>query len=315
MLKQVSIVVQFSGAFLMFATSSPSTARCGLSRAAISSAILAAAVLLWGGYTGHWSWTGLSDNDTLWDWLKLLVLPLSLAALPLWLQSHHRMSATRRGTLAGVAVAFGTFVLLGYALHWAWTGFAGNTLWDWLELLLLPVVIATVKFWTAERTMETRHWIRVAAIIAGFVIFAASAYLLPINWSGFVGNTLWDWIKLLFIPILMPLVLVPAVTEWINGGIEEADEADHTENDDADAPAPTTADAAATSAAHRPAVPAARFDSGPHGFSPTSYEIWLSPTEKITAEVRPPADPADSPQLIVNGAMTVHRLMTTTNQR
>ena len=315
MLKQVSVVVQFSGAFLMFATSSPSTARCGLSRAAISSAILAAAVLLWGGYTGHWSWTGLSDNDTLWDWLKLLVLPLSLAALPLWLQSHHRMSATRRGTLAGVAVAFGTFVLLGYALHWAWTGFAGNTLWDWLELLLLPVVIATVKFWTAERTMETRHWIRVAAIIAGFVIFAASAYLLPINWSGFVGNTLWDWIKLLFIPILMPLVLVPAVTEWINGGIEEADEADHTENDDADAPAPTTADAAATSAAHRPAVPAARFDSGPHGFSPTSYEIWLSPTEKITAEVRPPADPADSPQLIVNGGMTVHRLMTTTNQR
>ena len=298
----------------MFATSSPSTARRGLSRAAISSVILAAAVLLWGGYTGHWSWTGLSDNDTLWDWLKLLVLPLSLAALPLWLQSHHRMSATRRGTLAGVAVAFGTFVLLGYALHWAWTGFAGNTLWDWLELLLLPVVIATVKFWTAERTMETRHWIRVPAIIAGFVIFAASAYLLPINWSGFVGNTLWDWIKLLFIPILMPLVLVPAVTEWINGGIEEADEADHTENDDADAPAPTTADAAATSAAHRPAVPAALFDCGPHGFSPTSYEIWLSPTEKITAEVRPPADPADSPQLIVNGAMTVHRLMTTTNQ-
>jgi hypothetical protein len=265
----------------MSATCSPSTPRRGLSRAAIASAVLAAAVLLWGGYTGHWSWTGLSDNDTLWDWLKLLVLPLSLAALPLWLQSHHRMSVTRRGTLAGVAVAFGMFVLLGYALHWAWTGFAGNTLWDWLELLLLPVVIATVKFWTAERSMETRHWIGVAAVIAGFVIFAASAYLLPfnwsgfvgntlwdwmellllpvdiptdkfwtaersmetrhsigvaaviaglvifaasayllpINWSGYVGNTLWDWIKLMFIPILMPLVLVPSVTEWINGGI------------------------------------------------------------------------------------------------
>ena len=116
----------------MSATCSPSTARRGLSRAAIASALLAAAVLLWGGYTGHWSWTGLSDNDTLWDWLKLLVLPLSLAALPLWLQSHHRMTVTRRGTLAGVAVAFGVFVLLGYALHWAWTGFAGNSLWDLL---------------------------------------------------------------------------------------------------------------------------------------------------------------------------------------
>ena len=269
----------------MSATCSPSTARRGLSRAAIASAVLAAVVLLWGGYTGHWSWTGLSDNDTLWDWLKLLVLPLSLAALPLWLQSHHRMSVTRRGTLAGVAVAFGIFVLLGYALHWAWTGFAGNTLWDWLELLLLPVVIATVKFWTAERTMEARHWMRIAAVIAGFVIFAASAYLLPINWSGFVGNTLWDWVKLLFIPILMHRGLVPAVAEWIKGGIEEADEAD-------------------------------QIDSGSLGFSPTSYEIWLTPTEKITAEVRPPADPAGSPQLIVSEALTVHRLMTTaTNQR
>lgn len=299
----------------MSATCSPSTPRRGLSRAAIASAVLAAAVLLWGGYTGHWSWTGLSDNDTLWDWLKLLVLPLSLAALPLWLQSHHRMSVTRRGTLAGVAVAFGMFVLLGYALHWAWTGFAGNTLWDWLELLLLPVVIATVKFWTAERSMETRHWLGVAAVTVGFVIFAASAYLLPINWSGFVGNTLWDWIKLLFIPILMPLVLVPSVTEWINGGIEEADQADQTDNDDADEPAPTTADATATPAAQRPAGPAALLDSEPHDFSPTSYEIWLTPTEKITAEVRPPADPAGSPQLIVNEAMTVHRLMATTNQR
>jgi hypothetical protein len=87
------------------------------------------------------------------------------------------------------------------------------------------------------------------------------------------------------------------------------------DNDEADEPAPTTADAAATRAAHRPAVPAALLDSGPHGFSPTRYEIWLTPTEKITAEDRPPADPAGSPQLIVNEAMTVHRLMATTNQR
>ena len=135
----------------MSATSSPSTARRGLSRAAISSAVLAAAVLLWGGYTGHWSWTGLSNNDTLWDWLKLLVLPLSLAALPLWLQSHHRMSVTRRGTLAGVAVAFGMFVHSATRCTGRGPGFAGNTLWDWLELLLLPVIIATVKFWTAGR--------------------------------------------------------------------------------------------------------------------------------------------------------------------
>ena len=254
----------------------PSIARRGLSRAAIASLVLAAAVLLWGGYTGHWSWTGLTANGTLWDWLKLLVLPLSLAALPLWLQSHRKMTVTRRGTLAAGAAAFGALVLLGYLLHWTWTGFAGNTLWDWLELLLLPIVIATVKFWTAERTMQTRHWAGVAAVVVGFAVFAVGAYLLPIDWTGFVGNTLWDWIKLLFIPILMPLVLVPAATEWLNAGISE-------ETDDVD---------------DQPSA-------GTSAYPPASYEIWLTPTERITAELLPPADPTDAPQLVVNGAVSV----------
>ena len=232
----------------MSATSIQFTTRRGLSRAVIASALLASVVVIWGGYTSHWSWTGLTENGTLWDWLKLLVLPLSLAALPLWLQSHQQMSVTRRWTLAAVALAFGILVALGYALHWTWTGFAGNTLWDWLELLLLPIVIATVKFWTADRTLQARHWISTAAVIVGFAAFAACAYLLPITWTGFVGNTLWDWIKLLFIPILMPLVLVPAVTEWISSGISE--KSDEAENDDA--------------------VPAAALDAGPNDSSPTT---------------------------------------------
>ena len=274
----------------MSATFTQLTTRRGLSRAVIASAILASAVVVWGGYTGHWSWTGLTQNGTLWDWLKLLALPLSLAALPLWLQSHQHMSVIRRWTLAAVAVAFGLLVLLGYSLHWTWTGFAGNTLWDWLELLLLPVIIATVKFWTAERSLQTRHWIATAVVMIGFAAFAACAYLLPIAWTGFVGNTMWDWIKLLFIPILMPLVLVPAVTDWISAGISKP-----------------TEDAEPTEDANPAGQPV------PRGYSPVSYEIWLSPTEKIIAEVRPPADPADGPALIVNEAVTVHRLMATTN--
>jgi hypothetical protein len=144
----------------MSATFTQLSTRRALSRAVIASALLASAVVVWGGYTGHWSWTGLTQNGTLWDWLKLLALPLSLAALPLWLQSHQHMSVIRRWTLAAVAVAFGILVALGYSLHWTWTGFAGNTLWDWLELLLLPVIIATVKFWTAERSLQARHWSR-----------------------------------------------------------------------------------------------------------------------------------------------------------
>ena len=29
----------------------------------------------------------------------------------------------------------------GYADGWSWTGYAGNTLWDWLQLLLAPIAI------------------------------------------------------------------------------------------------------------------------------------------------------------------------------
>jgi hypothetical protein len=31
----------------------------------------------------------------------------------------------------------------GYGLDWAWTGYPGNTLWEWVQLLLAPVAIST----------------------------------------------------------------------------------------------------------------------------------------------------------------------------
>lgn len=43
------------------------------------------------------------------------------------------MAGTRRAPLVAVTVAFAVFVFFGYYLQWAWTGFAGNTLWDWFE--------------------------------------------------------------------------------------------------------------------------------------------------------------------------------------
>ena len=42
-------------------------------------------VTLVGGYAGKWSWTGYGGNDTLWDWLRLLLLPVMLATAPIWL--------------------------------------------------------------------------------------------------------------------------------------------------------------------------------------------------------------------------------------
>ena len=32
----------------------------------------------------------------------------------------------------------------GYWLDWTWTGFPGNTLWDWLHLLVLPLAFPTL---------------------------------------------------------------------------------------------------------------------------------------------------------------------------
>jgi hypothetical protein len=46
-------------------------------------------------------------------------------------------------TAIALGVAIG-LVLAGYLVPWAWTGFTGNTAWDWIKLLLLPVLLPTV---------------------------------------------------------------------------------------------------------------------------------------------------------------------------
>jgi hypothetical protein len=50
-------------------------------------------------------------------------------------QRHHTVIT------AIVLAAFVAVVLGGYLGGWSWTEFTGNTLWDWLHLLLLPTVI------------------------------------------------------------------------------------------------------------------------------------------------------------------------------
>jgi len=47
-------------------------------------------------------------------------------------------------------------VLAGYLVPWNWTGFRGNTAWDWVKLLLLPVVVPTVLVPTAVRLVAER---------------------------------------------------------------------------------------------------------------------------------------------------------------
>ncbi|HET7661112.1 MAG TPA: hypothetical protein VFK66_12045 [Oryzihumus sp.] len=110
---------------------------------AFGGAVGLVAVCALGGYLGGWAWTGFRGN-TLWDWLHLLVLPVVLALLPLWLRTHTRLELVWVVGLGVAGLVFVVLVLGGYVLGWAWTGFRGNTLWDWLELLVVPFVLPVV---------------------------------------------------------------------------------------------------------------------------------------------------------------------------
>lgn len=104
-----------------------------------------------------------------------------------------------------VAIAVGTLVVLlgGYVGRWSWTGFESNDqVWDWLHLLLLPVAFGTVPLWLSfgEHMSRTRKLMFVAAILA-FVGFVVAGYLVPLTWTGFSGNNLWDWLTLIVLPV------------------------------------------------------------------------------------------------------------------
>jgi heme/copper-type cytochrome/quinol oxidase subunit 4 len=120
-----------------------------------SAAVLAAA----GGafvalaYALHWTWTGF-PGKTLWDWLTLLVLPLVLVTLPLWLGRRRTLHPAWRAAGAAALVLFALTVAGGYGLDWGWTGFHGNTLRDWLHLLLVPFVLPLGFTWLSVRLKE-----------------------------------------------------------------------------------------------------------------------------------------------------------------
>ena len=187
-------------------------------------AVVALAVLLWGGYGAGWSWTGFGDNDTLWDWLHLLLLPVAVAALPLWLTRRGALHPRRRRVAELAAAAFVLLVALGYLVPIAWTGFPGNELWDWLELVLLPAVLVLAPLWPQLRPrLRRHHHVLLALAAAGLAVLVVLGYVVPLRWTGFTGNTLWDWLELVLAPLATPLVLVPAALAWM--AVEEAGEA------------------------------------------------------------------------------------------
>jgi hypothetical protein len=118
-------------------------------RKVLLGAALAFLVLsLVGGYGLHWKWTGFSENGSVWDWLNLCLLPIALAFVPLAFEFSTRALLAIGGTFA---VVMAVLIIGGYGFGWTWTGFPGNTLWDWLHLLLVPVALPFVAHELGER--------------------------------------------------------------------------------------------------------------------------------------------------------------------
>lgn len=178
-------------------------------------------VILWGGYTQGWAWTGITAQDTLWHWLQLLLVPIAFAALPTLLRQHRAMRPERKLLMLGLTAGFVAFVIIGYAVPLSWTGFTGNTLWDWLSLLLLPIAITSVRFLRAERAITAAHYGVGALLLVAFGLLIAGGYVVPWAWTGFTGNTFIDWVQLLVLPVLFPTVVVPAAAAWLTatGGV------------------------------------------------------------------------------------------------
>jgi hypothetical protein len=193
------------------------TRRVGLAAAGA----LALAVVLWGGYSHRWPWTGINGGTaTLWDWLHLLLLPLAVVVLPVWMRSDTRLGSRTKSRSATAMGAFVVLVILGYTVPWGWTGFRGNTVWDWLKLVVLPLTVVLVpRIAELRRHWSSRHTIHTLVAAALFVAVVAGGYLGHWSWTGFTGNTLWDWLNLLFLPVLLPTVIVPALTPKVMGEV------------------------------------------------------------------------------------------------
>lgn len=124
----------------------------------VGAAIIATLVV--GGYGFKWAWTGVGANTHLWDWMQLLVFPLTIVTLPIWFTTQRRWGRRWLTLFGTLLVAFVIVVIGGYGLNWTWTGFQGNTLWDWWHLLLAPFALPIVVTWVRthpERVAAALH--------------------------------------------------------------------------------------------------------------------------------------------------------------
>jgi len=122
-------------------------------------AVVAFAVFVAAGYLVPLKWTGF-PGTTLWNWLGLLLLPAAVASAKFFPRMLRSLCRRQRLMIAAFAAVWGLTIVGGYVWNWTWTGYQGNTLWDWLQLLLLPLLVPTVLMtaalnWIADNAPGT----------------------------------------------------------------------------------------------------------------------------------------------------------------
>jgi hypothetical protein len=173
--------------------------------------LIAFAITLYGGYgPDDWTWTGYGKAE-LWDWLHVLLLPIAFGLVAVLV--HAEELGAWRAVIGLTALGlFIALVVAGYTLSWDWTGFVGNTVWDWLGLVLLPLtlsILAAFKF--DVRSVRGHHLLLMIGFVVAITVLAIGGYTQGWDWTGFEGNTLFDWLRLLFLPVVIPLVVIPTV--------------------------------------------------------------------------------------------------------
>jgi len=79
-------------------------------------------------------------------------------------------------------------------------------------LVLLPLTLSILAgFQFDVRSVQGHHLILISVFIGAITVMAIGGYTQGWDWTGFQGNTLFDWLELLLLPVVIPLVVIPAV--------------------------------------------------------------------------------------------------------
>ena len=144
---------------------------------------IALAITLYGGYgSPDWTWTGYHGKE-LWDWLHALLLPVAFGLVAILVRAEEL--GQWRAVIGLTAFSlFVALVVAGYAIPWDWTGFVGNTVWDWLGLVLLPLTLSILAGYQFDvRSVQGHHLILISVFVGAITVMAIGGYTQGWDWT------------------------------------------------------------------------------------------------------------------------------------